>query len=68
MQTNWVDYDYLDTYGIKLVSGRSFDESFTTDQQACLINESALKNFNITDIEKTRFLHPQDPGKMTIYR
>ena len=45
MQTNWVDYDYLETYGMTLVSGRSFNESFTTDKQACLVNESAVKEF-----------------------
>jgi putative ABC transport system permease protein len=65
MQTNLIDYDYLQTYGIKLVSGRSFEKSYTTDLQACLINESAVKNFAITDIEKTRFLLPQPTGQMT---
>jgi putative ABC transport system permease protein len=65
MQTNLIDYDYLNTYGIKLVSGRSFDKTFTTDLQACLINESALQNFAITDLEKTRFLLPQQTGQMT---
>ena len=40
MQTNWIDYNYLETYGMTLVSGRSFNESFTTDKDACLINES----------------------------
>jgi putative ABC transport system permease protein len=61
MVTNWVDYNYLDTYGMKLASGRSFNESFTTDKDACLINESAVKNFNITDPGKTRFMQPGDP-------
>ena len=59
MATNWVDYNYLETYGMTLVSGRSFNESFTTDKDACLINESARKDFDITDIEKTRFMEPQ---------
>ena len=64
MMTNWVDYDYLETYGMTLASGRSFNESFTTDKQACLVNESALKDFQITDIENTRFIEPGDSGKM----
>jgi putative ABC transport system permease protein len=64
MQTNWVDYNYLETYGITLVSGRSFDESFTTDKQACLINESAQKDFSIKNIENTRFAEPGDSGRM----
>jgi len=64
MMTNWVDYDYLKTYNMTLASGRSFDESFSTDKDACLINESAQKDFSITSIESTRFTEPQDSGKM----
>jgi putative ABC transport system permease protein len=63
MQTNWVDYDYLETYKMTLASGRFFNESFTTDKQACLVNESAIKNFSITDFAKTRFMQPRDSGK-----
>ena len=61
METNFIDYDYLETYGIKMVAGRNFSKSFTTDQQSCLINESAAKNFGIADLEKTRFSRPGDP-------
>jgi putative ABC transport system permease protein len=64
MQTNWVDYDYLATYDMKLALGRTFSESFTTDTHACLVNESAIKNFSITDFAKTRFMEPGDSGKM----
>jgi putative ABC transport system permease protein len=63
IQTDWVDYDFIKTYGIKLVEGRDFDKSFTTDENACIINESAAKNFGITDIANTRILLPQDSGK-----
>jgi putative ABC transport system permease protein len=62
MTTAWVDYDYLDTYGMTLMSGRSFNESYTTDKQACILNESAIKNFSITDLEKTRILKPGQNG------
>jgi putative ABC transport system permease protein len=64
MTTNWIDYDYIDTYGMKLAEGRSFDKSFTTDQQACIINEAAARNFGITDIKNTRFMQPGDTGKV----
>jgi putative ABC transport system permease protein len=62
MVTNWVDYDYLDTYGMKLTSGRSFNESFSTDKEACIINESVVKNFGLADPLKARFLQPGDPA------
>jgi putative ABC transport system permease protein len=64
MVTNWVDYNYLDTYGMTLVSGRFFNESYTADKEACLVNESTIKNFGITDIQNARFMEPQDSGKM----
>ncbi len=64
MTTNWIDYDYISTYGMKLAEGRNFDKSFTTDKEACIINEAAAKNYNITDIANTRFMTPDDSGKM----
>jgi len=64
LMTSWVDYNYLETYGMTLSSGRSFNESFSTDKQACMINESAQKDFAITSLENTRFATPGDSGKM----
>ena len=65
MVTNWVDYNYLDTYGMTLADGRFFNESYTTDKQACLVNEAAIKNFGITDIQNTRFIESGDSGKVS---
>jgi putative ABC transport system permease protein len=62
--SNWVDYNFLETYGMTLVSGRSFNESYSSDKQACIINETARKDFNITNIEEVRFMNPTDSGKM----
>jgi putative ABC transport system permease protein len=64
MATSWVDYNFLDTYGMTLASGRSFNESFTSDKDACIINETARKDFKVTDIDKTRFMEPRDSGKV----
>jgi putative ABC transport system permease protein len=64
LMTNWVDYNYIETMGMTLASGRNFNESFSSDKEACLINEAALKDFNITDISKVRFMEPHDSGKM----
>jgi putative ABC transport system permease protein len=66
MTSAWVDYDYLDTYGMTLVSGRSFNESYTTDNKSCILNESSVKNFSITDLEKTRILRPGQSGPESI--
>jgi putative ABC transport system permease protein len=64
MATAWVDYNYLDTYGMSLNSGRFFDESYTSDQEACIVNEAAIKNFNLTDLQGTRFVEAGDSGKV----
>ncbi len=66
MSTSWVDYDFFDTYGMKLDTGRMFSESFSSDKNACIVNESARRNFAITDIEKTRFLRPDDNGPIKL--
>lgn len=66
MTSSWVDYDFLDTYEMKLDSGRVFNESFSTDKQACILNESAVKNFGITDIKTTRILKPDENGPLPL--
>ena len=63
MWTNYVDYDFLQTYGMKLLSGRSFNKEFASDAQACLVNESAIKKFNI-DPEKVRIMGYNGTGEM----
>ena len=40
-----VDYDYLPTLGMKLVSGRNFSPTFGTDSSAVLVNETAARTF-----------------------
>ena len=47
-----VDYDFVETYGIEIVSGRNFSEEFGTDHQAAfLINEQAIQEYNFGDLE-----------------
>lgn len=60
LQTAWVDYDYLETYGMKLTSGRNFDETHATDKDACLVNEQAIRKFDITSPLSTRIINPSD--------
>jgi putative ABC transport system permease protein len=62
--TNWVDYDYLETYGMTLVSGRFFNESFSTDSEACLVNESAVREFGLDQPDQTRIIRPGDEGRL----
>lgn len=58
LETNWVDYDYLETYGMKLASGRFFDRSYATDKDACVINECAVNHYNFTEPFEIKFVVP----------
>jgi putative ABC transport system permease protein len=42
---NWADYDYLETYKIRLAAGRDFSRDFETDKEgAFILNEAAVKS------------------------
>lgn len=64
LQTAWVDYDFFDTYGMKISSGRNFNQSYLTDKEACLVNERAIKLLSLESPFTTRFISPtDDPAK-----
>jgi putative ABC transport system permease protein len=53
---NYIDFDFFDTYGMKLSSGRAFNESFSADNKACIVNESAVKQMNLSNPFNTYFI------------
>jgi ABC-type antimicrobial peptide transport system permease subunit len=38
-----VDYDYINTFGIKMLEGRNFSKDFPSDSENYILNETALK-------------------------
>ncbi len=38
-----IDYDYLDLLEAKIIAGRNFDRSFTSDSSSLILNEKAVK-------------------------
>lgn len=66
LETNWVDHDYLKTYELEVVAGRFFDESFPSDENACLVNESAVRQFNLTSPLTARFMTKDDENSDSI--
>ena len=54
---NYVNYDFIPTYNLKMTHGRNFSKEYPADNQACIINEIALKIFRWSDpIGKQIFL------------
>jgi putative ABC transport system permease protein len=44
METLFIDYDFIETFGLTLVSGRDFSLEFSTDtEQAFILNETAVR-------------------------
>ncbi|MFC2104828.1 FtsX-like permease family protein, partial [Bacteroidota bacterium] len=48
---NQVDYDFIHLYGLKLLAGRNFSREFSTDYEAFIINEKAVKSFGFKDAD-----------------
>ena len=43
----WVDPDFIKTYGITVLTGRSFNPEIKSDMESVLVNEAALKTFGL---------------------
>jgi putative ABC transport system permease protein len=69
MQVNWVDYDYFDTYELKMKenAGRFFITEYATDTAAAVINESAVRQFGLEKPLEIRFMQPTDKPEKFIY-
>lgn len=67
LETNWVDYDYLETFGMELTEGRFFDENFPTDADACVINERAVQHYNFSPAIGTRFIRDMENPDSILY-
>ncbi len=49
--TFWTDEDFMETYrfGLATPDSRFFSEEFSTDSSACLVNEAAVRKYNLED-------------------
>lgn len=65
--TTWSDHDQLRTYEYQLVEGRFLSDEFASDSNACVINETAVKNFQLTDPLSARFIQPTPSSDEKIY-
>lgn len=51
-ETLMVDFDFIQTYDLKLVAGRPFDRNRPADSLGLVLNESAVKQFGFTSNEQ----------------
>ena len=48
LQASGIDYDFIQTLGIKIIAGRNFSEKFSTDaKNSVIINETAAKKLGL---------------------
>ncbi len=48
---NYVNYNFIPTYGLELITGRNFSKDFPSDMNNCIINETAMKTFGWDNID-----------------
>jgi ABC-type antimicrobial peptide transport system permease subunit len=63
---NMVDYDFIETVGMKMLAGRSFSKDFADDDSiSYIINETALRRMNDKNPIglNVKFLHPGFPER-----
>jgi putative ABC transport system permease protein len=50
IKADFVDFDYIETFGVPIVEGRSFSRAHATDaEQGYLVNEEAVRRMGFTD-------------------
>jgi putative ABC transport system permease protein len=58
-----VDYNFLNTYRIKMKEGRFFNKEITTDSSGIILNEAAVKKLNFADPLNSKLLYNLGEGK-----
>lgn len=48
----WVDADFIDTYGMTLIAGRSWNPDVASDMERLLVNEAAVTQFGLGSPEE----------------
>jgi putative ABC transport system permease protein len=68
MQRWIIDYDYLKTLGIEMVSGRNFSPEYSTDSTAIILNERAVKQFGLAGDPIGQELYTWEAGGRPVTR
>ncbi|MCG8608376.1 ABC transporter permease, partial [bacterium] len=53
IEMNFVDYDFIDTFGLQLIAGRNFSSEMITDEKnAFIINETTMKSLGFAEAQE----------------
>jgi putative ABC transport system permease protein len=63
LPTCYTSYNFDQALDLEIMEGRYFSREMPTDSFAIIVNEAALKAFNITDPLNTRFYNPGENGE-----
>ena len=47
-----MDYDYIKTYGLKLIAGRAFSKEFGSDEHSVIFNRKAIEQLGFKKPEE----------------
>lgn len=66
--TNYVDYDFVDTYELQFADNESryFSKEFGSDSLACIINEAAVRKYMLEDPLNTHIQWPDDDSLLDL--
>jgi putative ABC transport system permease protein len=61
IDTFFVDYDFLETFGVEMAAGREFSQEFGTDEEsAFILNETAVRELSWGDAIGKQIIWPSD--------
>jgi putative ABC transport system permease protein len=63
LEVNYTDFDFLETYGLKLNEGRFMSRDNASDSSNIVINEAAVRNFSIEQPLRTNFIKPGNDSR-----
>ena len=66
--TNWVDFDYAQTYGLEMAEGRFLSREIASDSINCVINQAAVKAFGLADPMSLRIMQPDENGQFVYHQ
>jgi len=58
LHQSWVSFDFGETFGYELIEGRFFSKDYSTDSNAIIINEAAVKSLGLDDPIGKIILYP----------